>query len=102
MALGVQLETPHGVIATYLKISGMQVYFQDQLVDVTLDGYVSKDARDQGKQPLINVGQIRLTFEAIGAEGEPTRSGCYQAIKQIASKAAKDSQLARLAGAVDC
>lgn len=105
MAIECSIETPHGATATYWKVAGMQVYYADQLVDLTLFGFVSQAARAAEKQPLATMAGVRLSFSDLGANGgEPTREACYRAIKAkaVAAKDSDQEPLKVFAAAVDC
>lgn len=89
MAISLSLDTDYGVPASYHRITGAQVYYNDWCVDVTVMGYVSQTARKDGMQP-VTVHSIRVPLDDVGAE--PTRTAIYATIKAMP----------RFAGAVDC
>lgn len=89
MAISLSLDTDYGVPASYHRITGMQFYYNDWCVDVTVMGYVNQTARQHGRQP-VTVHSIRVPLDEVG--DEPCRAAIYAAIKAMP----------RFAGAVDC
>lgn len=102
MALNKAIDTDYGVAATYWRITGAQVYYDDGLIDVVLAGYASDAARHANKTPLATLSGVRLSWSDMAlAEGaEPSREAVYAAIK--AKAAEEGSPLAILADATDC
>ena len=79
MAIRVEIETDFGVTAEYWNIGAVQEDFKGRGTEVTFYGYASKEARDNGSQPL-SAGKIQLVGEDYvpGAD----RAQLYEIIKQ--------------------
>lgn len=78
MALGKAFSTPFGVSATYWKIANVIDDFIGGMAKVVLAGYVSKDARLAGAQPIVSQ-TVDIRGEAYTAE--MSRASLYAAIK---------------------
>jgi hypothetical protein len=79
MALIKSIDTEYGIPATYWNIGGVQEDFKGRGTEVTFYGYASKEARDEGKQPL-SAGKIQITGEQYVADAD--RSALYNILKQ--------------------
>jgi hypothetical protein len=93
MAIQLSVGTPYGsgVVATYHRITTTQVYYRDDVLDVTVMSYLDHDARVADAAPL-GVVQARLTFADCADTTEPTRAQIYDALKALPA----------WAGATDC
>jgi hypothetical protein len=81
MALIKHMPTDFGaeVLASYWNIGAVQEDFKGKGTEVTFYGYASKDARDQGKQPL-SAGKVQITGADYVAGAD--RAVLYSIIKQ--------------------
>lgn len=79
MAIIKAIPTDFGVEAAYWNIGAVQEDFKGRGTEVTFYGYASKEARDEGKQPL-SAGKVQLAGEeyVVGAD----RATLYAVIKQ--------------------
>jgi hypothetical protein len=78
MALGKVFSTPFGVSAIYWKIANVMNNFLAASVKVVLAGYVSKEARLAGAQPIVSQ-TVDIQGEAYAPE--LSRASLYAAIK---------------------
>lgn len=78
MALGKAFSTPFGVNAIYWKIANVMDNFLAASVKVVLAGYISKEARLAGAQPIVSQ-TVDIQGEAYTAE--MSRASLYAAIK---------------------
>lgn len=79
MALSKSIPTDFGIDATYWNIGAVQEDFKGKGTEVTFYGYASKEARDQGKQPL-SAGKVQIASDEYVAGAD--RNTLYQIIKQ--------------------
>lgn len=79
MALIKAIPTDFGIDATYWNIGAVQEDFKGKGTEVTFYGYASKEAKEDGKQPL-SAGKVQLAGEeyVVGAD----RATLYAVIKQ--------------------
>lgn len=77
MGLKHAIETDVGVAATYFHIQRMDVYPRDGVADITVNGFVSYEARIDGKSPIWNWAS------RIDVDQEVTQSGVYSFLKTI-------------------
>ena len=79
MALIKSIPTDFGISAEYWNIGAVQEDFKGQGTEVTFYGYASKEARDEGKQPL-SAGKVQIAGEEYVAGAD--RAALYAIIKQ--------------------
>lgn len=79
MAFIKSIPTEFGIDATYWSIGAVHEDFKGKGVEVTFYGYASKQARDEGKQPLA-AGKATITGEEYIAGAD--RAALYALIKQ--------------------
>ena len=79
MALIKSIPTDFGISADYWNIGAVQEDFKGKGTEVTFYGYASKEARDEGKQPL-SAGKVQIAGEEYVAGAD--RSTLYATIKQ--------------------
>lgn len=79
MALLKSIETDFGLPATYWNIGAVQEDFKGKGTEVTFYGYASKEARDDGKQPL-SAGKVQISGNEYVAGAN--REQLYSIIKQ--------------------
>jgi hypothetical protein len=79
MALIKAIPTDFGIDAEYWNIGAVQEDFKGKGTEVTFYGYASKDAREQGKQPL-SAGKVQISGEDYVAGAD--RAVLYSIIKQ--------------------
>jgi len=79
MALIKSIMTDYGVPAAYWNIGAVQEDFKGQGTEVTFYGYASKEAREQGKQPL-SAGKVQIAGDEYVAGAD--RQTLYAIIKQ--------------------
>lgn len=79
MALLKSIPTDFGIDATYWNIGAVQEDFKGKGTEVTFYGYASKQARDEGKQPL-SAGKVQIAGDEYVAGAD--RQQLYQIIKQ--------------------
>lgn len=79
MALLKSIETDFGFPATYWNIGAVQEDFKGKGTEVTFYGYASKEARDDGKQPL-SAGKFHIAGNDYVAGAD--RATLYAIIKQ--------------------
>jgi hypothetical protein len=79
MALQISIDTDFGIPATYWNIGSVQEDFKGKGTEVTFYGYASKEARDQGKQPL-SAGKTQIAGNDYVAGAD--RAALYAIIKQ--------------------
>lgn len=79
MAIIKSIPTDFGVEASYWNIGAVQEDFKGKGTEVTFYGYASKEAREDGKQPL-SAGKVQLAGDeyVVGAD----RATLYAVIKQ--------------------
>jgi hypothetical protein len=80
MALSKSLPTPYGCNASYWKIANVAEDFIAQAAKITLAGYLTKEARQSGAQPLAG-SAVELTKEVYVADLD--RAAMYAAIKAL-------------------
>jgi hypothetical protein len=78
MALIKSIDTEFGIPATYWNIGAVQEDFKGKGTEVTFYGYASKEAKDDGKQPL-SAGKIQIAGADYVAGAD--RATLYQTIK---------------------
>lgn len=81
MAIIKSIDTEFGVPAVYWNIGAVQEDFKGQGTEVTLYGYSSKEARDEGKQP-ISATKLQIAGEQYTAGAD--RAALYAYVKQQA------------------
>ncbi len=70
MALNITKPTQFGVDANYFKVYELHLNFHDSVGRVVLVGWASKQARDDGKQPLVTIqAQFGVDPNGAGAAG---------------------------------
>ena len=79
MALNKSIPTDFGIDASYWHIGAVQEDFKGQGTEVTFYGYASKEAREQGKQPL-SAGKVQIAGDEYVAGAD--RAALYAIIKQ--------------------
>ena len=79
MALIKSINTEFGVPAIYWNIGAVQEDFKGRGTEVTFYGYSSKEARDEGKQPL-SAGKVQIAGDDYIAGA--TRAQLYATLKQ--------------------
>jgi hypothetical protein len=79
MALIKQIMTDYGCTADYWNIGAIQEDFKGKGTEVTFYGYASKEAREQGKQPL-SAGKVQIAGDEYVAGAD--RAALYAIIKQ--------------------
>lgn len=79
MALLKSIPTDFGINAEYWNIGAVQEDFKGKGTEVTFYGYASKEARDEGKQPL-SAGKIQIAGDEYVAGAD--RAALYAIIKQ--------------------
>jgi hypothetical protein len=79
MAFLKSTDTNFGIPVTYWNIGAVQEDFKGQGTSITFYGYVSKEARFEGKQP-ISVIQIQIAGDEYVAGAD--RAALYAIIKQ--------------------
>ena len=78
MALIKSIPTDFGISADYWNIGAVQEDFKGKGTEVTFYGYASKEARDEGKQPL-SAGKVQIAGEEYVAGAD--RAALYAIIK---------------------
>lgn len=78
MALIKALDTDFGIQAEYWNIGAVQEDFKGKGTEVTFYGYASKEARDEGKQPL-SAGKVQISGDEYVAGAD--RAALYAIIK---------------------
>lgn len=78
MALLKAIQTEFGIDAEYWNIGAVQEDFKGRGTEVTIYGYASQAAREQGKQPL-SAGKFTITGPEYIAGAD--RAALYQIIK---------------------
>jgi hypothetical protein len=53
MALCINKTTGYGVTTNYFKIANIEISFHSKMAKCELIGFISKEARDEGKEPLM-------------------------------------------------
>lgn len=79
MALIKAIPSDFGVDCLYWNIGAVQEDFKGKGTEVTFYGYASKEARDEGKQPL-SAGKVQIAGDEYVAGAD--RSALYAIIKQ--------------------
>jgi hypothetical protein len=79
MALIKSIDTDYGIPAQYWNIGAVQEDFKGRGTEITFYGYASKEARDDGKQPL-SAGKVGITGDEYVAGAD--RAALYAIIKQ--------------------
>ena len=79
MALIKAIPTDFGIDATYWNIGAVQEDFKGRGTEVTFYGYASKQAREEGTQPL-SAGKVQLAGDEYVAGAD--RAALYGIIKQ--------------------
>jgi len=79
MALLKSIPTDFGINAEYWNIGAVQEDFKGKGTEVTFYGYASKEARDEGKQPL-SAGKVQIAGDEYVAGAD--RAALYAIIKQ--------------------
>jgi len=79
MALLKAIPSDFGIDATYWNIGAVQEDFKGKGTEVTFYGYASKQARDEGKQPL-SAGKVQIAGDEYVAGAD--RQALYEIIKQ--------------------
>ena len=79
MALLKSIPTDFGITAEYWNIGAVQEDFKGKGTEVTFYGYASKEARDEGKQPL-SAGKVQIAGDEYVAGAD--RAALYAIIKQ--------------------
>lgn len=79
MALLKSIPTDFGINAEYWNIGAVQEDFKGQGTEVTFYGYASKEAREEGKQPL-SAGKVQIAGDEYVAGAD--RAALYAIIKQ--------------------
>ena len=79
MALIKAIPTEFGIDANYWNIGAVQEDFKGKGTEVTFYGYASKEAREQGKQPL-SAGKVQISGDEYVAGAD--RAALYSIIKQ--------------------
>jgi rubrerythrin len=79
MALIKSIPTDFGVDAAYWNIGAVQEDFKGKGTEVTFYGYASKEAKEEGRQPL-SAGKVQIAGEEYIAGAD--RATLYAVIKQ--------------------
>ena len=79
MALLKSIPTDFGITAEYWNIGAVQEDFKGKGTEVTFYGYASKEAREEGKQPL-SAGKVQIAGDEYVAGAD--RAALYAIIKQ--------------------
>jgi len=79
MALLKSIPTDFGINAEYWNIGAVQEDFKGKGTEVTFYGYASKEAREEGKQPL-SAGKVQIAGDEYVAGAD--RAALYAIIKQ--------------------
>jgi hypothetical protein len=64
MALQILKELPDGSESTYFNISRIDIYPLEQIADISVSGYISKQKRNQGKTPNFSYS-IRVSASSL-------------------------------------
>jgi len=88
MAFAIQKDTEIGVKASYWRITFVRLDYLSEEMQVHLDGYASKAAKDAGARPIqttIIMGRNLKRFAGVDLPFMPdaTRADLYKAIKKI-------------------
>ena len=78
MALLKAVNTVFGIDATYWNIFSISEDFKNKSLEVVINGYVSKEVRDENHNP---VGWANLTFTGDNYIKDATREAVYLALK---------------------
>ena len=62
MAIVIEKETEYGIICSYFKIRSVVINNDKKLIAYNLCGYVSREARDENKNPICTKDEV-ITFE---------------------------------------
>jgi hypothetical protein len=87
MALLKTLQTNYGIDATYWNIFSITEDFKNKSLEVVINGYVSKEVRDENHNP---VAWQNLTFTGDDYIKDATREAVYLALKAKDFSDAKD------------
>jgi len=80
MGLKKNIEQPTGVVITYLNIFSYQHYCAEKRMHVTVNGYISEEARKDNKQPAFVWG-VAIELEGENEVVDPTRAWIYEKLK---------------------
>jgi hypothetical protein len=78
MALLKAVKTNYGIDATYWNIFSISEDFKNKSLEVVINGYVSKEVRDENHNP---VAWDNLTFNGDDYIKDATREAVYLALK---------------------
>jgi len=78
MALLKSVKTTFGIDATYWNIFSVSEDFKNKTLEVVIDGFVSKDVRDENHSA---VASVNLTFTGDDYIKDATRESVYLALK---------------------
>ena len=78
MALLKSVKTNYGIDATYWNIYSITEDFKNKSLEVVINGYVSKEVRDENLNP---VAWNNLTFTGDDYIKDATRAEVYKALK---------------------
>jgi len=78
MALLKSVNTAFGIDATYWNIFSITEDFKNKSLEVVINGYVSKEARDNNSEP---VGWNNLYFNGDDYIKDATRKSVYEKLK---------------------
>lgn len=87
MALLKAVKTNYGIDATYWNIYSISEDFKNKSLEVVINGYVSKEVRDENHNP---VAWDNLTFTGDDYIKDATREAVYLALKTKDFSDAKD------------
>lgn len=80
MGLRKNIEQPTGAVITYLNLAKIEHYCIEKKLHAMVNGYISKEARDDGKQPAYVWG-VSIDLEGENAIENPTREWVYEKLK---------------------
>lgn len=88
MALLKAVNTAFGIDANYWNIYSISEYFKNKSVEVVINGYVSKEVRDENLNPI---AWQNLTFAGEDYIQDATRKAVYEKLKTTEFADAQDA-----------
>jgi hypothetical protein len=80
MAFIKNIDQPTGVTVNYLNISKIEHYCIEKKLMVMINGYISEQARRDGKQPALVQG-VEIDLNGKNENENPTREWIYEKLK---------------------
>lgn len=80
MGLLYSIDTQIGVPATYFNVQRTDCYPRDRVIDITVSGYISKQARLDEKAAVFRWTK-RFSYDEISSKTDPTQEDIYNFIK---------------------